>query len=423
MSLQTEIAQDAVFRSHFMDRQQSLQQQNSKIFNHYWQNSETIDTTQKGNEQVFISDVQLSVRGGYGSFEYPAGVTFDRDRFKAFPVEQVASYQIDAPTYDDYRSNKKEVVASLTNDLELLQKEFYKWQDIIMAGDGSGVVGQLGTGSTDTVLVLATTPGGVHGAGFGVDILKRNVLYDLYNGTTLVQGDIQISSIDYSANTVTLTAALSGGAPAAGLKLYPADSKGLFPKGLRYGVMGQKDFWQGSNCANRPEANSMVQDAGGELIGNLYIERLLQKQGFRVGDGMNQASEFWISPSLKSLYKATGWTLTRGQHGDQKFNTGAKEVGYEDSIFKPWRNLDPDVCVNAPVKNVKKIVQRKIGFYDYSGKMFQQSPGSGRRGAGELYAQFGGRYNWYYENPQDMTIAYNFDVSNAVTRSNYHSTT
>ncbi|MFN7930323.1 MAG: hypothetical protein U0Y68_20825 [Blastocatellia bacterium] len=42
-------------------------------------------------------------KGGYGSFEYPAGVAFDRDRFKAFPVEVVASYQIDAPTYDDYR--------------------------------------------------------------------------------------------------------------------------------------------------------------------------------------------------------------------------------------------------------------------------------------------------------------------------------
>lgn len=421
MSIQTEIAQDAVFRSHFMERQQALQQQHSKVFDFYWNNTETIDVTQKGNEQVYTSDVQLQVRGGYGSFEYPAGVTFDRDRFKAFPVEVVASYQIDAPTYDDYRSNKKEVVNSLTNDLELLQKEYYKWQDILMAGDGSGCVGVIGTGSTTTNLVLQTTPGGVHAQGFGVDLLKKNVLYDIYNGTTESYADVSLSAIDYTLNSATC--GTLGGSPTSGMKIFPADSKGLFPKGLRYGVAGQKDFWQGSNCANRPETNSMVQDAGGELIGNVWIERLLQKQGLRVGDGQNQAHSFWISPSLKSLYKATGWTLVRGSHGDQKFNTGAKDVGYEDSVFKPWRNLDPDVIVSAPAKNVKKIVQKKIGFYDYAGRMFQQSPGSNRRGAGELYAQFGSRYNWWYENPQDMLISYNYDVSSAVTRSNFMATT
>jgi hypothetical protein len=156
------------------------------------------------------------------------------------------------------------------------------------------------------VLVLSTTPGGAHAAGFGVDLLKPNVPYDLYSGTTLSAAGIYISStgIDYTNNTVTLTAAL-GGAPAAGLKLYPASSKGLFPKGIRYGVQGQKDYWQGSNCANKPFTNSMVQDAQGELIGNLYIERLLQKQGLRVGDGMNQTHQFWSSPSLKSLLSYT----------------------------------------------------------------------------------------------------------------------
>lgn len=422
MSIQTEIAQDAVFRSHFMERQQSFQQQYSKVFDEFWNNTETIDVTQKGNEQVYTNDVRLPVRGGTGSFEYPEGVTFDRDRFKAFPVEQVATYQIDAPTYDDYRANKKEVVNSMSNDLELLQKEFYKWCDIMMAGDGSGCVGILGTGSTTTVLVLSTTPGGVHAAGFGVDLLKQNVPYDLYSGSTLSASGIYIDSIDYTNNTVTLTAAL-GGAPAAGLKLYPASSKGLFPKGIRYGVQAQKDFWQGSNCANKPFSNSMVQDASGELIGNLYIERLLQKQGLRVGSGSNQAQSFWISPSLKSLYKATGWNLVRGSHGDQKVNTGAKDVGYEDSVFKPWRNLDPDVLCSVPFKCIKKIIQKKIGFYDYGGRMFTQSQGSNRRGEGLMFAQYGGRWNNYYESPQDMLLAYNFDVSSAVTRTNYLSTT
>ncbi|MFN7930321.1 MAG: hypothetical protein U0Y68_20815 [Blastocatellia bacterium] len=166
-----------------------------------------------------------------------------------------------------------------------------------------------------------------------------------------------------------------------------------------------------------------MQDANGELIGNLYIERLLQKQGFRIGDGMNKTFQFWISPSLKSLYKATGWSIFRAMSGEQTLNTGPKEVKYEDSVFKPWRNLDPDVLAGVDVKNIKKTVQKKIGFYDYSGRMFQQSPGSNRRGAGELYAQYGGRWNFFYENPQEAVIAYNFDTSNAVTRSNFYATT
>ncbi|MFN7930322.1 MAG: hypothetical protein U0Y68_20820 [Blastocatellia bacterium] len=104
-------------------------------------------------------------------------------------------------------SNKPEVVNSLTNDLDLLQKEFYKWCDILMAGDGSGCVGTLGSGSSTTVLNLDTIPAGVHAKAFGVDILKKNVPYDIYNGTTLSTANVTISSIDYANNQATLVRA------------------------------------------------------------------------------------------------------------------------------------------------------------------------------------------------------------------------
>lgn len=425
MSVQTEIAQDAVFRSYFMDRQQNVVEQKAPCFNFFWQNTKTLNVSQKGNEQALTNDVQLPIRAGVGSFEYPAGVAFERDRFKAFPVEVVSSYEIDTPTYDDYRAGKKEVLVSLEQDINLMQKEFFKFQDILLAGDGSGVVGTIGTGSTDTILVLDTTANGVHAKAFGVDILKKVVTYDIYNGSTLFVAGVVFASFDRTANTGTLTAAIGAGAPAAGYKIYPASSRNLFPRGLRYGVQGSKDYWQGMTATNKPELNSMVLDAQGEIINNLHIERMLQKNAFRDGEGINKAFKFWCSPSLKSLYKMPGWNMVRYQSGGngQTLNTSFKDVQYEDSIFKEWRNMDPDCIIGIDPGNVTKIVQKPIGLYDYNGRVWTQAYGSNGRGEGRMYAQFGGRYNWYYENPQDALIAYNFDLTGAVTRSNYFATT
>lgn len=427
MAVQSYIAQDAAFRTLVMQDMQNFVEQNADTFHYTWENTKTVKVSQKGNEQIFTSGIQAPLLASAGGVvEYPQGVTIERDRFKAQPVEQTVSYEIDVATYRDYKAGSESVWANLRDDMQMTAAEWFKYQDQWLAGDGSGTVGVIQNSgarvSTSTLVYLFTTPGGVHAKGFGVDNIKKNVPYDIYNGATLVDGNFTFSSVDRVNNSAVPTAALSG-APTEGWTIHPAGSKGLFPRGFDYGVRGSKTFWQGANASGKPELNSMTKDGSGQLISNIDFQDLLISNALRRGDGVNAKFTLLISPSLHGSYLQQGWGAIGFSNGG---NSGTMDMSfsnakYEGSTFKLCRNLDPDRFYSNPAKNMTKLVQFTPDWYTEAGQIFSRAYGVNGRGQSRMFAQFGGAYQWFYENSQNEIVGKNYDVSGVRTKATYFS--
>jgi hypothetical protein len=387
----------------------------------------TVDVNQKGREQAVTSDLRVNFKAGASNMEYPQGTVYKRDRLKSVPVDQVVTYEIDRATYEDYRAGKTGVMTSMAEEMDLLMRGFMQRKEFFLAGDGSGKLGTLAAGSTTTVLNLDTVPNGAHAKAYGVSQLKPEVAYDLFNSNDTINTPnifVAEGGINYATNAVTLTAAL-GGAPAAGSYLVPNGSWFNLPQGFYSLINGNKTgYWEGITVTNRQEWQSPMVDAAQNEISNAFIERLLQKHAFRHGTGVNSTFKFFASPSLISIYKAPGWNMFRFAAKDDTYNTAFKNARYEDSIFEPFPQANPDWMAGVEMSDMVYLKQTEMGpFKGADNALFRQKQGSQQRGKGEFYMQWGCSDNLTLDQPHKHIVARNFDVSNSATISNFTSTT
>lgn len=386
----------------------------------------TVDVNQKGRSKAATSDVRVNFKAGPSNMDYPQGTVYKRDRLKSVPVDQVVTYEIDRATYEDYRSGKQGVLTSMAEEMDLLMEGFMERKEFFLAGDGSGKLGTLAAGSTTTVLNLGVTPTGAHAAAYGVSQLKPEVAYDIFTSADALHAAgvfVAEGGINYATNQATLTAAIT--APAVGAYLVPNGSWFSLPQGLYSLINGNKTgYWEGITMNGRQEWQSPMVDAGQNEISNTYIERLLQKQGFRNGNGVNATFKFFASPSLISIYKTPGWNMFRFASKDTTYNTAFKEARYEDSIFEPFPKANPDWMAGVEMSDLVWIKQTDFGpFKGADGMLFRQKQGSQQRGKGEFYMQWGCSDNMTINKPNMHVVARNFNVDNAATIFNYTSTT
>lgn len=427
LSLNTIAGQDAIFQAFLEKQVANIVDLEAPVHKKVKAAVRTLDVSQKGREKAVLSDVRVNFKAGPSNMDYPVGTVYKRDRLKSVPVDQVVTYEIDRATYEDYRQNKPGVLTNMAEEADLLMRGFVQRKEFFLAGDGSGKLGVLAAGSSTTVLNLAVTPSGAHAAAYGVSQLKPEVLYDLYTSADALSATgiaISEGGISYSANTATLTAAL-GGAPAVGAYLVPTGSWYNLPQGFYSLINGNKTgYWEGITVTNRQEFQSPMVDAGGNEISNVYIERLLQKQGFRNGVGINSTFKFFASPSLISIYKTPGWNMFRFAAKDDTYNTAFKNARFEDSIFEPFPQADPDIMFGAELSDFTFLQQTEMGpFKGADGLLFRQKQGAASRGKGEFYMQYGCSDNLTLDRPNKHVVARNFDVSNSATIYNYTSTT
>lgn len=386
-----------------------------------------VRVNQKGREKAVLGDVRTTIKAGASSMEYPQGVGYIRTRLKSMAVDQVVTYEIDRATYEDYSNKRAETLTTIAEELDLLMRGFAQRREFFLAGDGSGKLGTVGTGSSTTVVVMDTTPNGTPAKAYGVSQLKPGVPYDLYSSADArTDSSVLITEggIDYTNNTVTMTAALSG-APAAGAYFVPADSWRQFPHGFAYLFAGGKTgYWEGTLVTNQFQYQTPYVNAGGNEISNYYIERLLQKQALRTGKGVNATFKIFASPSVISIYKTPGWNMFRFAAKDDTYNTAFKNARYEDSIFEPFPQCDPDAMYGVDLSDMVHVVQTDIGpFKGADGMLFRQQQGTNQRGKGSFYLNFGCSDNFTIDQPQLHVVARNFDVTNAATIYNFYSTT
>lgn len=426
-SLNTVASQDALFQA-FLDKQTvNIVDLEAPVYKKLRAAWKTVNVNQKGREKAATADVRVNFKAGPSNMEYPLGTVYKRDRLKSIPVDQVVTYEIDRATYEDYSKGNPGVLTSMAEEMDLLMRGFLQRKEFFLAGDGSGKLGTLAAGSTTTVLNLDTVPTGAHAKAYGISQLKPEVSYDLFNSTdTLNTANIFIveGGLNFSLNQVTLTAAL-GAAPAAGAYLVPNGSFFNLPQGLYSLINGTKTgYWEGITMTGRQEWQTPIVDAGGVEISNTIIERLLQKQAFRNGIGVNSTFKFFASPSLISIYKTPGWNMFRFASKDDTYNTAFKNARYEDSIFEPFPQSNPDWMAGIEVSDLVYVKQTDLGpFKGADNLLFRQKQGVNQRGKGEFYLQWGCSDNLTINKPNLHTVARNFDVSQSATIANFQSTT
>lgn len=426
-ALNTVASQDAVFQA-FLDKQtDTIVDLEAPTFKKLRSALKVVDVNQKGREKAILSDVRVNIKAGPSNMDYPQGTVYKRDRLKSVPTDQVVTYEIDRATYEDYRKGNAGVLTSMAEEMDLLMRGFLQRKEFFLAGDGSGKLGTLAAGSTATVLNLDTVPNGAHAKAYGISQLKPEVAYDLFTSADVfVAGNIFVAEggLNFATNQATLTAALAG-APAAGGYLVPNGSWYNFPQGLYSLINGNKTgYWEGINATNRQEWQSPMVDAGQNEISNSFIERLLQKQSFRNGVGVNSTFKFFASPSLISIYKAAGWNMFRFASKDDTYNTAFKNARYEDSIFEPFPQANPDWMAGVEISDLVWVKQTDLGpFKTPGGDLFDKKQGVNQRGKGEFYMQWGCSDNMTLNKPNKHVVARNFDVSNSATIFNFSSTT
>jgi hypothetical protein len=429
-AVQTATNQDSVLIA-FLDRQQiNIVDLQAPVTKKIKGAIPTVRVNQKGRDQLVTADVRTNFKAGLPNMDYPAGVSYKRDRLKTVPVDQAVTYEIDRATYEDYRNGDKQVLSNMAQETDLLMRGFMERKEFFLSGDGSGKVGVLASGSTSTVLNLAVTPTGAHAAALGVSQLKPEVAYDLYSSAgTLLAANIEIAegTVDTTNNQVTLTAALGGGAPAAGAYLVPAGSWYNLPHGFSYLIAGGKTgYWEGISVTNRNEYQTPYTNAAGQEISNALIERTLQKHALRNGTGLNATFKIFASPSVISIYKTPGWNMFRFSAGDGagEYSTSFKGARYEDSIFEPFPKADADVMYGVDLSDWVYVEQTPMGpFKGADGLLFRQKQGTNSHGKGEFYMQYGCSDNFTINSPHKHWVIRNLDVSNAATIYNFNATT
>jgi len=425
--MQTVSSQDAAFQAFIEQDTVNIVDLEAPTFKKLRAALKTVDVNQKGREKTVTADVRVNFKAGPSNMDYPAGTEYKRDRLKSIPVDQVVTYEIDRATYEDYRKGTRGVLTNMAEEMDLLMRGFVQRKEFFLAGDGSGKLGTLAAGSTTTVLNLDIVPTGAHAKAYGVSQFKPQIAYDLFNAAdTLNTANIFVAEggVNTTTNQLTLTAALAG-APAAGAYLVPNGSFFNLPQGLYSLISGGKTgYWEGITVTNRQEYQSPMVDAGGSEISNSFIERLLQKQSFRNGVGVNSTFKFFASPSLISIYKAAGWNMFRFASKDDTYNTAFKNARYEDSIFEPFPQANPDWMAGVEMSDVVWVKQTDLGpFKGADNMLFRQKQGVSQRGKGEFYMQWGCSDNMTINQPNKHVVARNFDVGNSATIFNFNSTT
>ena len=311
--------------------------------------------------------------------------------------------------------------------MDLMMRAFAQRREFFLAGDGSGKVATVGAGSSTTVINFDIVPNGIPAKAYGASQIKPGVEYDLYTSADVLSAAglfFADGGVDPINNTGLLTTTL-GGAPAAGAYFVPGGSYRQMYSGFAYLFQGGKTgYWEGVLTTNKAEYNTPTVNAGGQEISNYWIERMLQKQAFRIGTGNNSTFKIFASPTQISIYKTPGWNMFRFAAKDETYNTAFKNARYEDSVFEPFPQCDPDAMYGVQLSDIVNVVQTEMGpFKGADNMLFRQKQGSNQRGKGEFYMQYGCSDNLTINHPEQHVVGRNFDVAGGATIFNFQATT
>lgn len=420
---------ESTFQTYITNERRSLFEQKHKFYDMIMQMCSKETLTQAGLEQINTSDrVALQLKGGRAGMSFPAGSGVSGSRYKVGTVIQAFTLLTDGSTFKDINSGNQKAALSLTETLDVLTQEYYKNQEMFLAGNGSGALAVLDAGSTTTVLRVRNVPSAINGSSFGARKLKAQfssgdaVEYDLIDpaaGTPLVATGLKISSITPGTayDSVTLTAALAA-APATGLLLVYKDSYRNAPYGLDFLVDGKKTGdWQGLLVTGQEQHQSAVADGGGLIFDELALDNLMQAYALQHGEGVNGTFKVFTSPNMVRRWAMRGEARIVYQGTPQANNIGIKGAGYQDSTIQEWVWCETGSFYAGDWSDIMCGSQWKLAPVTYGdSRMWKQDPtGAGGTGTDKLFCQYNESYNFLNKMPRGFFRGRNYDA-NGVTQ-------
>lgn len=377
---------------------------------------------QKGKSKTVETDAIIQHKAGLSSMNYPGGMKVNGLRYHVVPTFRATSHEIDHSTMRDYKKGDLNTLHSVAHHLRLLAETFAYEEEFYLWGDKSGKLGVLTSGSTTTVLNLATTPDGTHAKAFGVyHLFEDPAEYDLYTSANAFVASVKFSSIDRINNQATMSSALGSG-PASGGYLVRKDSWYQQGAGLAYLVAGNRSGqFQNVNVTGDPKHNSIAMDLGGYDVNNNFIEKTLQKMGYRSGEpGRERRKGLRIctSPAQETIYLSPGWGMVERSMSERTYDTSIDDARYGDSLVEKFNHVDPDRWYFLDLSTFEIIEQEAPGILGEDGLQWRQKQGSGM-GSGVYYLNYGCNDNRMVSAPHMNAVMYNASVDGAAVPGNF----
>lgn len=244
----------------------------------------------------FRVPVQIYRGGDFGTFSYDEGDLGSGSMMKVqfmslgyYPVK--LAYEISALAAEATATSEQAVVNVFRTQLADAMKELQAYDDISFHNDGTGV---LATGDGVTAPTGSTTY--TLEPNFGAQRLRYNQPVDVYDTTlaTLKQAALRVNAINWTAKTVTLGGAVTGGAVNTDViavnGMAPTLTVGSFKNGLyTFNNSATSGTTFGINRATYSEIVTPFINAAGPLVpahGLALKDQLIQRRDEDVMRGM-----------------------------------------------------------------------------------------------------------------------------------------
>jgi hypothetical protein len=364
-------------------------------------------------------DIQVSSNESYGSAATEGG---------AFPAAGVYG---DAKALIPYRSQfssfgftgdvedlatNKTLENALTRNVKDTTKSFDEKQNFFLFGNGSGVLGQIDSVSSNAITMLENTT-----YAYGARGIRTGMLLNAYDvsGTAYRTGDMTVQSVVQSTKIVNVDTAAGSIASDDDDVLVFKGSYGYAPQGLTYHI-DDSGTWLGLSRSTYPTLKATVHDASSASIDWDMFDIVDLKAGNVKGDDAPSFNSLIVMhPVQRKNLRAATRAL-----GNVQYNTAIGGTGKADLLIKDIAPGGQEVLTDSwcPPSDVfgliledwaiESVADRQL-YKHNDGSIFIQSLASSTTYADAKEGRVYARYNVACKNParQWRIKKLNFDVS------------
>jgi hypothetical protein len=286
------------------------------------------------------------------------------------PIDFVFAVQLSKKAEISTNSTKKSIINVEAREVATSLKQVRTAFDILVQGDGSGILNASPTISTTTWTLPATGPStSWFYVGQGVNLFTSNM-------ATKRVGTATILKIDPVAHTLLVDALPSSGVTGdviaiEGLTAGAGLAQSLF--GLNYHISSANTgTWQAVNRADYPEVRAEEYDAGGAMLalpfGRILINKIAKNLGvdFATGTGMEWLGNLDQKANLEELAQSV-MIVNKGQGASQSFD-GAFDIETFVGLKTNWGiHVDPTKLYAIKWKSFARGVSMPLKMYTPTG--------------------------------------------------------
>ena len=286
---------------------------------------------------------------GGGDLGRGSGPVYDKAVLSPLSLKHAMEYQTLVEWVTD--DKRKAVLNSVQKMLADGMKELRRYCDAMAVGGGDGVIGTIGTVTSQTDFTLDDS--------FGAKLVRFNQDINIYSSDLLTRrttgGEKEITTHDLALKRIVIDSAPVG-TVVAGDKIVASGLSATPPVGIK-GVLYHHDSastgtWLGFDRSTTPEIRANRVNANGSPF-SLPLARLaVNKAADRVGEDQVGKCTAWMHPNQADAYEQLGQLV-------QQIQSSGAQKGTLDRYFGSAM-----VMAGCPVKTSFNWHRKRIDFID-----------------------------------------------------------